>query len=121
MEKGEDKKEEGLKVHTVVFMIAVAAFFDVLQLLLSFVYLGWAAGIIAGLTFYLWFKFHGISFMRPKRFMAMGGASMVEMIPIPFLAAFPGWTIAVSYLALSKKIQEVIPGADVIKLDIMKK
>lgn len=111
-------KEKGLKSHTVALMIATALFFDVLQILLSFIFMGWLAGIFAGLTFYLWFKFHGITFMKPKRLLTFGSASLVEMIPIPFLAALPIWTGAVSYLALSSKLQEIIPGADVIKLNL---
>ncbi len=117
----EQKKERELSAVTITFMIAVTFFFDVLQVLLSFIYLGWVVGIFAGLTFFTWFMSYRISFMRPKRFMAMGGASLIEMLPIPFLAALPGWTIAVAYLALSKKIKKVIPGADMAKLDIIKK
>lgn len=117
----EEKKEKGLKSTTVVLMIAVALFFDALQALFTLILLGWVVGIFAGLTFYLWFKIHGISFMTPKRFMAFGGASLIEMFPFLPLSAIPAWTFAVSYLALSKKIQEVIPGTGVTKLDIMKK
>ncbi len=101
-------------------MIAVALFFDFLQFILSFIYLGWALGIVAGLTFYVWFKIHGISFMKPKRFLAFGGAALVEMIPIPFLADLPAWTAAVAYLALQSKIPIGI-GEGITKLDILKK
>jgi hypothetical protein len=107
-------EEKGLKSRTIVFMIVVSLFFDALQFLLGFVYLGWGAGIIAGLTFYVWFKIHHISFMKPKRFMAFGGASLIEMIPIPMLASLPAWTAAVTYLALTSKLKEIIPGADIV-------
>ena len=116
----DEKKEAGLKSTTVVLMIIVAIFFDALQFLLGFIYMGWLAGIFAGLTFYLWFKIHGISFMKPKRFLAFGGASLIEMIPIPFLADLPAWTAAVSYLALSKKVG-IGTGEGITKLDIIKK
>ena len=114
----EEKKEKGLKTNTVVFMIAVALFFDALQILLTFIFMGWLANIFAGLTFYLWFKLHGISFMKPKRMMAFGGANLVELVP--FLSIIPAWTVAVSYLALESKIQAIVPGADVIKLGLNK-
>ena len=115
----EENKEKGLKSTTVVLMIAVALFFDALQALLTFIFMGWLAGIFAGLTFYLWFKIHGISFMKPKRLMAFGGASLIEIIP--FLSALPAWTFAVSYLAISSKLKSIIPGAEIAKLDIIKK
>ncbi len=115
-----NKEEKEIKSHTVVFMIAVAVFFDFLQILLGFIYMGWVVGIFAGLTFYVWFKFYNISFTKPKRILAFGGASLLEIIPVPFLASIPAWTAAVSYLALSKKLKKVIPGEGITKLDIMK-
>ena len=89
-------------------MIGVALFFDFLQFILGFVYMGWLVGIFAGLTFWLWFKMKGISFMKPKRFAAFGGASLLEIIPIPFVASLPAWTAAVAYLALESKIKKVV-------------
>ena len=101
--------EKGLKKTTVVLMIVVAIFFDVLQWLFTFIFMGWAVGIVAGFTFWLWFKFHGISFMQPKRFMAFAGSTLIEIIP--FLSALPAWTLAVSYLAISSKIKEAASSA----------
>ncbi len=120
-EQNTGKKERGsneLKITTVILMIATAFFFDVLQFILSFIFLGWAVGIFAGLTFYVWFKLYNISFMTPKRFATFGGASLLEMFPIPFMAALPAWTAAISYLALTKKAQDLIPGVDITKLDL---
>src|SRR3989344_4663562 len=111
-------KKKGLKSHTIVFMIAVALFYDVLQWLLTLLFMGWLAGIFAGLTFYVWFKLHGINFMKPKRFIVFGGASLIEMFPILPLSALPAWTAAVTYLALNSKLQEVIPGASLTKLGL---
>jgi len=119
--KPDGKKEKELKVTTVWLMISTAFFFDVLQALLTVVFMGWLVGIFAGLTFYVWFKSYRISFMTVKRFSVFGGASVIEMFPFLPLAALPAWTAAVSYLALSKKLQDVIPGADMTKLDIIKK
>jgi hypothetical protein len=118
-EEQKHSNEKGLKSHTVTLMIATALFFDALQAVLTLIFMGWLVGIFAALTFWLWFRMHGISFMQPKRLMAFGGASLIEVIPI--LSALPAWTFAVSYLALSSKIKAVVPGADVAKLDIMKK
>lgn len=104
-----NNEEKGLKNTTITLMIVTALFFDVLQVLLSFIYMGWFVGIFAALTFYVWFKTYGISFTKPKRFLTFGGASLIEAVPIPFIAALPAWTAAVSYLALSSKINKVLP------------
>ena len=113
-----DEKEKGLKTTTVWLMIMVALFFDVLQILLDFLLLGWLVPIIAAPTFWLWFRIHGISFMKPKRFLTFGGATLVDFVPV--LGWF-AWMVAVSYLALSSKLQSIVPGADITKLDIMKR
>lgn len=111
-EKAEEK-EKGLKSTTVVLMITVALFFDALQALLTFIFMGWLAGFFAGLTFYLWFRIHGISFMKPKRLATFGGTALIEFIP--FLSVIPAWTFAVAYLALDSKIKKIIPKSDIIK------
>ena len=118
-----EEKKQGLKTTTVWLMITVALFFDFLQLLLGFLYLGWLVGIFAGLTFWLWFRTNNIhiGFGKPKRLLGFVGTSLVEMIPIPLLAGVPGWFAFVSITALSNKLQEIVPGANITKLDIMKK
>jgi hypothetical protein len=114
-----NSQNKGLKNHTVILMIVTAIFFDVLQWFFTFIFLGWLVGFFAFLTFFMWFMSHGISFMKPKRFLVFSGTTLAEIIP--FLSIIPAWTAAVSYLALSSKLQEVIPGSGVIKLDIMKR
>src|SRR3989338_9491758 len=96
----EENKEKGLKATTVVLMIAVALFFDALQTLLTFIFMGWLVGIFAGLTFYIWFKLRGMSFMKPKRFAAFGTSSIIEMFPFIPLSALPALTVSVTYFAL---------------------
>jgi len=119
----EQNKERGLKNHTIALMICTALFFDVLQFLLGFIYMGWVVGIFAGMTFWLWFRLSGvpIGFGSPKRMAGFAGASIVEMVPIPLLASLPAWTALVATLALKNKLQEIVPGADIVKLDIMNK
>lgn len=114
----EENKEKGLKVTTVWFMIAVALFFDTLQILFDFILMGWLVTPIAGLTFWMWFKTHHISFMKPKRIAGSLVTLLIDMVPI--LGWF-AWTVSISIFALGKKIQEVVPGADITKLDIMNK
>lgn len=90
-------------------MISVAFFYDVLQWLLTFILMGWLVGIFAGLTFYVWFKLRGLSFMKPKRFFTFGTVSIIEMFPFLPLSALPAWTAAIVILALDSKIKKVLP------------
>ena len=108
----EEKKEEGLKNHTIILMICVALFFDALQWLLAFVFMDWLAGFFAFLTFFVWFKMYKISFMKPKRALVMAGGFLIEIIP--FLAALPAWTAAVTIVALDSKVKKVVPGLDIM-------
>jgi ABC-type microcin C transport system permease subunit YejB len=103
------EEKKGLNNQTIVFMIVVAIFFDVLQALLTFVFMGWLVGIFAGLTFYLWFRLRGMSFMKPKRFLTFGAASIIEMFPLLPLSALPAWTGAIVFLALDSKIKKIVP------------
>ncbi len=112
------EKPKGLSNVTVILMIITALFFDLLQFLLSYIYMDWLVGIFAGLTFFLWFLMKGIKLLKPKRLAALGGASIVEMVPIPFIASLPAWTAAVVYTALDSKIKAAIPGADMTKLGV---
>ncbi|MEX2013876.1 MAG: hypothetical protein WD896_00795 [Parcubacteria group bacterium] len=105
------EEKKGLNNTTIVFMICVALFFDALQLLFTFIWMGWLVGIFAGLTFYVWFKTRGLSFMKPKRFLTFGGASLLEMFPLLPLSALPAWTAAIVILALDSKIKEVLPAS----------
>ena len=105
--KPEEKKGEGLNNTTIVLMIVVAVFFDVLQWLLAFVFMDWLAGLYAFLTFYVWFKVRGMNFATPKRAGTLGGAGLIEMIPV--ISALPAWTAAIVILALDSKIKKVLP------------
>lgn len=100
-------KEKGLKNWEVALMIATALFFDALNALLNLIFMGWVVSIFAFLTFYVWFKIKGIHFMTPKRFTAMWGGFIFELIPA--LSVLPGWTVAVAFLALEKKVVEKLP------------
>lgn len=106
-------EKKGLNNTTIVFMIAVALFYDALQVLLTFIFMGWLVGIFAGLTFYVWFKMKGLNFITPKRIGTFSGAFLIEVIP--FLSALPAWTAAVVVLALDSKIKKIAPGLDIIK------
>lgn len=112
------EKEKQLKTTTIWLMIATALFFDALQILLDFLLMGWLVTIFGSMTFWLWFKFHGYSFMKPKRVAGSTATLLIDAIPV--LGWF-AWTVAISIFVLKNKAQEVVPGANVTKLDIMKK
>lgn len=108
------QEKKGLNNTTTWLMIGTAIFFDALQALLTFIFMGWLVSVFASLTFWLWFRLHGISFMKPKRLLTFGGASLVELVP--FLSIIPAWTAAVAYLALETKVMAVagkIPGGQI--------
>ncbi|MBX4206527.1 hypothetical protein KW784_01950 [Candidatus Parcubacteria bacterium] len=115
----EEKKEKGLSVTTVWFMIAVALFFDVLQGLLIPVGIGFFVPIVSYPTFWLWFKRYDISFFSMKRAPVLGIGALIEVIP--GLDLLPAFTFTVARIALASKLQDIVPGADIIKLDIMKR
>ena len=106
-------EKKGLSNTTIVLMIVVALFFDALQALLTFIFMGWAVGIFAGLTFYVWFKMHGLNFATPKRAATFGAGFIIEIIP--FLSALPAWTLAIIILALDSKLKKFAPGLDIMK------
>lgn len=113
----QQSKEKGLKVTTVWLMIATALFFDTLQAFLTWIALGWVITIIAYATFGLWFAFHKMNFFSLKNAGWLGGSFIFELIP--GLDAIPVFTGIVVKIVLPLKIQEVVPGADITKLDIM--
>lgn len=115
MPEEEKRGSKGLENSTIVFMVVVAVFFDLVQMILTFLFLGWLVGIFAGLTFWLWFKLHGISFMKPKRLAVFGGASLIEMFPIIPFSTLPAWTAAVVFLSLDSKVKKLAPRLDIIK------
>lgn len=114
----DEKKKEELKTTTVWLMISTAIFFDFLQIILDFLLMGWLVTIFASLTFLVWFWGHGITFWKPKRLAGSIVTILIDIIPV--LGWF-AWTVAISSFALSKKFQGIVPGADVVKLDIIKK
>ena len=107
-------EKKGLNNTTIALMVSVALFYDALQWLLGWIFMGWLVTIFAGLTFYVWFKMRGMSFMSPKRFTAFGGSFIVEFIPV-IGDVLPAWTACIVYLALDskiKKIAAVVPGGE---------
>lgn len=115
------ESETSLTRPTIVLMVCVALIFDGAQALLLYLAIGIVAdtfiGIIAGFTFWLWFKMHDVSFVTPKQIAAMGGGFFVELIPA--LNALPTWTFAVVYVIMTHKALEAAdkaPGGRIVRI-----
>lgn len=90
-------------------MIGVAAFFDALQALLSWIFLGWLMIPLEYATFWLWFKLNGISFFSMKRAPTLGIGALVETVTG---GIFPAFTAVVARIALTSKIKSVITSSE---------
>ncbi|GEM_PF-4132983 len=101
--KPEEKK--GLDNATIALMTAVALFYDVLQILLALIFLGWLILPIAYLTFFVWFKIHGLNFLSLKRAPTIGVGFLLEFISAGII---PAITFAVLRVALDSKMKKII-------------
>lgn len=73
-------------------MIAVALFYDAVTLFVPTI-----VAPVAGIHFWMWFKFKGISFISPKKLGVVGGSALAELFP--FTSWLPAWTFAVYMVA----------------------
>lgn len=105
-----EKKE--LDNTTIALMAAVALFYDALQALLAIVFMGWLIIPVAYLTFFVWFKFHGLSFFTLKRAPSMGVGVFLEFISAGII---PSITFNVLRCALDYKVKKAIPLSGIIK------
>lgn len=91
-------------------MIGTALLFDGIQAFLTFILIGvfvnWIITIWAYLTFFLWFSFLGIHFMKPANFTSLNGGLIVELIPL--LNALPTWTLAVTIIIAKATAEDVL-------------
>ncbi len=101
-------------------MLGTASFYDLLQagvnllqglnalvpgLGAALVFLfGLPLTIWAWLTFYVWFKLHGVSFMQPKRFAIMSICGFADVV----MNALPAWIAAVALLILTTRADELL-------------
>ena len=112
----EEKKR--LSEATKALMVAVAIFFDGLQLLIQIIpvvgqILSILISIFASLTFYLWFKINNINFVNPKRAGYLAGGFLIELTPL--LNILPAWTLAVVLLIRNSNAKKKAPKLDIIK------
>ena len=64
-----------------------------------------AVGVVAFLTFFLWFNFRGVSYNGTRKMALSGIGFLVELTPL--LNAFPAWTISTSLMILLVKGEDL--------------
>lgn len=99
-----DEQNKGLKSTTIWLMIGVALLFDVLQTALSYLFLGWLMIPVFYLTYWMWFKIHGVSFLTLKRAPTQAVGAFLEVISAGIIPAF---TFIVVRVAITSKIKSV--------------
>lgn len=109
--------ERKIEKHTWVFMLAIAGFVDLVQIVADFLIVGVVVNtildIFVWLTFYVWFKIYGVNFISIKRGLPFVGAGLVELIPA--LNAFPTWTTAIAIMWATTKSQVVATAITALK------
>lgn len=112
------KADEESKISdgTAFLMVSLALFFDSGQGIANIIglipivgnifgsMLAFIIGFFAWLSFYTWFKIHGVNFMSPKRLIAFLGAGITELIP--YINILPAWTFAVLFIIATTRIEE---------------
>ncbi|MEK7390641.1 MAG: hypothetical protein AAB635_00710 [Patescibacteria group bacterium] len=103
---------------TATLMISVAIFYDLIQALFDLLHLIPVIGnviatvitallsVVAWLTFYVWFKMHGVHFNSAKRAITMGAGFLIELMPI--LNILPAWTLAVVLIFLTARMPKIV-------------
>lgn len=99
-----DKK--GLKSTTVGLMAGVALFLDTLKALLDFILMGWIVLPFYYMTFWLWFKMHGLNYFSLRRAPTHVLGFAIELIP--GISVLPAMTFAVVRVALDAKFKESV-------------
>ena len=111
----EEKKKHKISVITGGLMIGVAIFYDLLQVGVNLLhgipifgnitalFGGFLITIWAWLTFYLWFKLLGVSFLNPKRFGIMSICGIADTV----VSALPAWVAAVALIIATTRAEEL--------------
>lgn len=110
---GEDESQKP-KISRITFglMLAVAILFDLASFLINLIpFVGGAVSSItitplATLTFFLWFKMHGVSYNKTSRWATAIITPIIEFIPV--LNAFPTWILEVIIITVSVNAEETV-------------
>lgn len=101
---------------TSILMVILALIYDGAQALIEIITLGLAGWLInplidiwAFMSFYTWFKFKEVSFMKPSKALTMGGSFFIEMFP--FLNDLPTWTLGVIIMLAQIYAEDIVASA----------
>ncbi len=112
-------EEHSITKTTKFFMVSVAVIFDLIQFGISFIpILGEIVAMFINLfgqmTFWLWFKMHGIEYNSTKRLAAFATGAVIGFIPI--LDMLPELTFEVililSTITIEEEVSKHVPGGE---------
>lgn len=114
----EEKRHGELGGVTFILMLIVALFFDGIQALFQLIpvagqILAMIIGLLAYLTFFLWFMLKGQRFLTAGKIIAMTGTLFVEIIPI--VNALPAWTLSIVLMFITSKLGRAAPALGIIE------
>ena len=118
----ENKQKEGADVSMTegFFMILTALMFDLTQLIIDIILLGfgfvinWMISIMAYFTFFVWYKMKGVNFSNWRRAAIFNGGALIEFLPLPLLGFLPAWTLSVIMMIMSVKIKKIVQSSLII-------
>lgn len=107
-----EEKHSGFGGATFILMLIVALLFDGIQILLQFIpiagqILGSVIGLLAFMTFFLWFALKGTRFLTAGKMMTMTGTLFVEAIPL--VGSLPLWTLSIVLMFITSKLGRAAP------------
>ncbi|MFA6273236.1 MAG: hypothetical protein WC673_01965 [Candidatus Paceibacterota bacterium] len=109
--------ERKIEKHTWVFMLAIAGFIDLVQIIAGLFVIGIVVNtlldIFIWITFYIWFKIYGVNFISVRRGLPFVGAGLVEIIPA--LNVLPAWTVAIAIMWITTKSQVAATAVTALK------
>lgn len=96
---------------TAILMISVALLFDLIQFILTALFIGMILNPVivtplAWFTFFLWYKFRGVNITdKVSRFATMTVTPLIEFIPM--INALPAWTLGVFIMISIVKAEDI--------------
>ena len=105
-------QQQGLKSSTIGLMAGVALLYDVIQILLSWIGIGWLIIPIFYLHYWLWFGMHGVKFFTAKRARSLGIGALLEVFTAGIAPAFFVNVLTVALDAKIKQVASHVPGGN---------
>lgn len=120
MEKEREETGIDISITEGFFMVLTALMFDLAQLIIDIILLGfgfvvnWMISIMAYFTFYMWYKMKGINFTDWRKAAIFNGGALTEFLPLPLSGFLPAWTLSVIMMIMSVKIKKIVQSSLII-------